>query len=80
MGNSPSPSAQSEENRAYQPRIIYPKTGGRRVTHTDANWRDGYIVFDLSGDKALAKAGDEEAEARLRTKRYLDARAFARTM
>lgn len=34
----------------------------------------GNARYDLSGDEKLAKAGDEEAEARLRTKRYLDAR------
>lgn len=37
----------------------------------DAN---GHAVYDLSGDEAAAKAGDEDARLRLITQRRLSAR------
>lgn len=45
---------------------------------TDANWRNGSLTYDLSGDQALADAGDENAKARLRTRRRLERARLAK--
>lgn len=44
---------------------------------TDASWRNGSLSYDLSRDEELAAAGDENAEARLRTRRRLEASKLA---
>ncbi len=60
------------------PPIQYPKTDGVPVSHNDKNWREGRIVKDLSGDAALAAAGDEAAQKRLETQRLLALRQRVR--
>ncbi|MBP9843062.1 MAG: hypothetical protein KBC62_03590 [Candidatus Pacebacteria bacterium] len=45
---------------------------------TDANWRNGSLRYDLSSDEVLADSGDENALARLRTRRRLEQSHFCR--
>lgn len=45
---------------------------------TDANWRNGSLSYDLSDDEGRAAAGDEDAAARLRTRRRLERVHFNR--
>lgn len=50
------------------------------MTHPPMVGRDdrGRALYDLSRDRELAAAGDEQAEARESTRRYLTLRALLR--
>jgi hypothetical protein len=60
---------QEPYNMSEHPHLIEKNPDTAR---TDANWRDGSLSYDLSQDETLARAGDEDAAARLRTRRRLE--------
>lgn len=52
-----------------------PRDDGAEVPRTDANWRNGNLMYDHSQDEVLAQGEGPEAiaaQARLLTKKYLE--------